>query len=140
MDIISEIDDMGGVVDGIHKGYFRRADRRGELPLRPGDGGGRSHHRRRERLRGRQRGAARSRSSRSPHEVEVEQCERLAEFKKKRDRDQVQRALERFEPRPEPIENTMPALVDAALAGGTLGEMVQALADVYGRYTSGPEW
>jgi hypothetical protein len=34
----------------------------------------------------------------------------------------------------------MPALVDGAIARCTLGEMVQALADVYGRYTSGPEW
>ena len=33
----------------------------------------------------------------------------------------------------------MPALVDGALANCTLGEMVQALADVYGRY-GGPEW
>ena len=28
----------------------------------------------------------------------------------------------------------------AALANCTLGEMVQAMADVYGRYTGGPEW
>ena len=32
------------------------------------------------------------------------------------------------------------ALVDGALANCTLGEMVQAMADVYGRYTGGPEW
>jgi methylmalonyl-CoA mutase N-terminal domain/subunit len=36
--------------------------------------------------------------------------------------------------------NVMPALIDGALASCTLGEMVQAMADVYGRYTSGPEW
>ncbi|MDX2146724.1 MAG: methylmalonyl-CoA mutase family protein [Planctomycetota bacterium] len=36
--------------------------------------------------------------------------------------------------------NVMPALVDGALVGCTLGEMVQAMADIYGRYTSGPEW
>jgi hypothetical protein len=34
----------------------------------------------------------------------------------------------------------MPALVDGALHNCTLGEMVQAMADVYGRYTGGPEW
>jgi len=28
----------------------------------------------------------------------------------------------------------------AAHANCTLGEMVQAMADVYGRYTGGPEW
>jgi hypothetical protein len=34
----------------------------------------------------------------------------------------------------------MPALIEGASARCTLGEMVQALADVYGRYTGGPEW
>jgi hypothetical protein len=33
----------------------------------------------------------------------------------------------------------MPALIDGALANCTLGEMVQALAEVYGRYTGKPE-
>jgi P-type E1-E2 ATPase len=32
------------------------------------------------------------------------------------------------------------SLVEGALANCTLGEMVQAMADVYGRYTGGPEW
>jgi methylmalonyl-CoA mutase N-terminal domain/subunit len=36
--------------------------------------------------------------------------------------------------------NVMPALVEGALCNCTLGEMVQAMADVYGRYTGGPEW
>ncbi len=27
-----------------------------------------------------------------------------------------------------------------ALANGALGEMVQAMADIYGRYAGGPEW
>lgn len=31
-------------------------------------------------------------------------------------------------------------LIDAALANCTLGEMTQAMADIYGRYTGGPEW
>ena len=32
------------------------------------------------------------------------------------------------------------ALVEALLADCTLGEMTQAMADIYGRYTGGPEW
>ncbi|MCB9846566.1 MAG: hypothetical protein H6811_11355 [Phycisphaeraceae bacterium] len=36
--------------------------------------------------------------------------------------------------------NVMPALVDAALCHCTLGEMTQAMADIYGRYSGGPEW
>ena len=36
--------------------------------------------------------------------------------------------------------NVMPALVNAALQNCTHGERVQAMADVYGRYSGGPEW
>jgi hypothetical protein len=34
----------------------------------------------------------------------------------------------------------MPSLVNAALHKCTMGEMVQAMADIYGRYSGGPEW
>lgn len=37
-------------------------------------------------------------------------------------------------------DNVMPSLVEGALHNCTLGEMVQAMADVYGRYSGGPEW
>ncbi len=93
-----------------------------------------------------------------PHEVEVQQCERLARFKKARDAGAVARALDNIraacQGRPITTQssalspqssglhptNVMPALIDAALAHCTLGEMVQAMADIYGRYTGGPEW
>jgi methylmalonyl-CoA mutase, N-terminal domain len=96
------------------------------------------------------------------HEVEVDQNRRLAEFKKRRDAKAVERALENIRAacqgkavamqsaelnsalgaRHSALDktNVMPALIDGALANCTLGEMVQAMADVYGRYTGGPEW
>jgi methylmalonyl-CoA mutase N-terminal domain/subunit len=37
-------------------------------------------------------------------------------------------------------DNVMPSLIDASLANCTMGEMVQAMADVFGHYASGPEW
>jgi methylmalonyl-CoA mutase N-terminal domain/subunit len=91
--------------------------------------------------------------------VESEQCERLAAFKKRRDASLVARALENIRdvsqghrPRhalgvlklgPGPslhATNVMPALVEGSLCNCTLGEMVQAMADVYARYSGGPEW
>ena len=75
-----------------------------------------------------------------PHDVEEVQCERLAAFKAKRDGAAVEKALERIREACRKDENAMPALVDGALANCTLGEMVQAMGDIYGRYTSGPEW
>jgi methylmalonyl-CoA mutase N-terminal domain/subunit len=74
------------------------------------------------------------------HEVEVQQCERLAEFKKRRDARGVDKALNAIREAARRNENVMPYLIDGALANCTLGEMVQAMADVYGRYTGGPEW
>jgi methylmalonyl-CoA mutase, N-terminal domain len=112
------------------------------------------------------------------HEVEEQQNTRLAAFKQRRDAAGVAKALDNIRdicqgrkprhtlgllqsPRREPggsvaetaaaatsdpsvlglhATNVMPALVEGALANCTLGEMVQAMADIYGRYTGGPEW
>ena len=85
------------------------------------------------------------------HAVETDQNARLGDFKKRRDGAAVEKALERIrtacregDPAAEKSglnkHNVMPALVDGALANCTLGEMVQAMADVYGRYNGGPEW
>lgn len=99
-------------------------------------------------------------------EVETQQNERLADFKKRRDAAKVAQALDNIrdvcqgkKPRHhlgllkvganvgcDPAAwgmhatNVMPALVEGSLANCTLGEMVQAMADIYGRYTGGPEW
>lgn len=86
-----------------------------------------------------------------PHTVETDQVDRLTKFKAKRDTAGVKKALDRIretarkgdpalEAQGLDTFNLMPALVDGAQANCTLGEMVQAMADVYGRYTGGPEW
>ena len=72
--------------------------------------------------------------------VEVEQNERLASFKADRDGAAVGAALDAVRGAAQRNENVMPALIEGADAGCTLGEMVQALADIYGRYAGGPEW
>jgi methylmalonyl-CoA mutase N-terminal domain/subunit len=85
------------------------------------------------------------------HSVETDQNTRLAAFKSRRDAAGVTRALQRLrvtcrdgDPEAQRLgldkHNVMPALVAAAEANCTLGEMVQAMADIYGRYTGGPEW
>lgn len=75
-----------------------------------------------------------------PDSVETEQVERLSEFKARRDKDGVSRALDAIREAARNNDNVMPTLVEGALANCTMGEMVQAMADVYGRYTGGPEW
>jgi len=137
--IISEIDDIGGVVAGINRGYFRRsiaeAAYRFGQEMEAGD-----------RVIVGVNGYIEEDEERPcdilyiPQEVEDQQRERLAEFKKRRDPDAVNRAMDRIRDAACNDENVMPALVDGADANCSLGEMVQALADIYGRYTGGPEW
>ena len=101
-----------------------------------------------------------------PDSVETEQVDRLTKFKKARDAGKVKQALDNIraacQGRPITLihelplrapsasssggsfgldpTNVMPALIDGALANCTMGEMTQAMADVYGRYSGGPEW
>ena len=75
-----------------------------------------------------------------PHSVETEQVDRLKQFKQNRDSAGVKAALEAIRKAAQNDDNVMPSLIEGALANCTMGEMVQALADIYGRYTGGPEW
>ncbi len=73
-------------------------------------------------------------------EVETVQVDRLAKFKAARDDAAVSKALDAIREACRENRNVMPELVEGALHNCTLGEMVQAMADIYGRYTGGPEW
>ncbi len=67
--------------------------------------------------------------------VEQRQLQRLAEVKQRRNDDAVRAALERLRREAEdPTVNLMPALVEAAGAYVTLGEMVGVLTDVFGAW------
>ena len=138
-EIINEIDSMGGVVSGINKGYFRRAiadaSYRFGQEMDAGDRivvGMNAYHDGNE--------DQQVEILQIPHQVEIDQCDRLDAFKKNRDHDRVQKKLDVLRADARNGANTMPALVEASDAGATMGEMVQALADVFGRYSGGPEW
>jgi methylmalonyl-CoA mutase N-terminal domain/subunit len=129
----------GGAVQGIHKGYFRRAiaeaayrfseecEAHDRIIVGVNEYVDADEQRTVEILE-------------IPHQVEVDQVDRLTAFKKRRDAAKAQAALDAIRSAAKHGENVMPALVDGALANCTLGEMVQALADIYGRYSGGPEW
>ena len=137
--LIAEIDDMGGVVEGIHKGYFRRsiaeASYRFGQEMEAGDRiivGVNAYEDGNEEQP--------VEILQIPHQVEVDQCERLEAFRRERDLDAANRALDAIRDAARQGENVMEPLVEAAIQRCTLGEMVQAMGDVYGRYTGGPEW
>ncbi|MHA7812863.1 MAG: acyl-CoA mutase large subunit family protein [Phycisphaerales bacterium] len=134
----STIDD-GGCVQGIHKGYFRRkiaeASYRFSEECEAGD-----------------RTIVGVNEYIDPNEdrqidiltiseeVETEQVARLKDFKDRRDNAAAAKALDTIREAARNGDNVMPSLIEGALANCTLGEMVQAMADIYGRYTGGPEW
>ena len=138
-DIIGEIDGLGGVVAGIHKGFFRRsiaeASYRFGQEMEAGD-------RIIVGVNAYEEGSDDTQVDilQIPHTVESTQCERLDTFLKERDDDAAMRALDAIRDAARNDENVMSSLVDGALARCTLGEMVQAMADVFGRYSGGPEW
>jgi methylmalonyl-CoA mutase N-terminal domain/subunit len=72
-------------------------------------------------------------------EVEQRQLERLAKVRSSRDGADVDAALSRVTADAgRPDVNLMPALVEAVRAYATVGEIVAALAEVFGRWTEDP--
>jgi methylmalonyl-CoA mutase, N-terminal domain len=66
------------------------------------------------------------------------QLERLAALKKSRDNDQVQRTLDALRATARGTGNTMPAILDCVRAYATVGEMCDALREVWGEYEEVP--
>jgi methylmalonyl-CoA mutase, N-terminal domain len=66
------------------------------------------------------------------------QLEALDNLKAKRDNGGVQRALDRLRAAARSTENVMPPILDAVRAYATVGEMCDALRDVWGEYVEVP--
>ena len=129
---------LEGVLESIDDGYFMReiADAAYELERKLNDG--------RHKVVG--VNVAREGNDDAPPEIlrigpEVEeaQLKRLAQVKADRDGERVDAALARVRAdAAEPTVNLMPALLDAADSMATVGETIDALADVFGRYRESP--
>jgi methylmalonyl-CoA mutase N-terminal domain/subunit len=71
--------------------------------------------------------------------VEREQVARVKDLKQRRDQKRHAAALARLRQDAHDGTNVMPALVEAAEASATVGEMMDTLKTVYGQYDGGPE-
>jgi methylmalonyl-CoA mutase N-terminal domain/subunit len=67
-------------------------------------------------------------------EVEQKQVERLKELRQVRNNKQVSEALDRVRSIAKSEENTMPVVIEAVKAYATVGEISDALRDVFGEY------
>jgi methylmalonyl-CoA mutase N-terminal domain/subunit len=72
--------------------------------------------------------------------VEKEQVARLRERKSKRDPEAVKRNLDQVRKVAATKTNLMPALIEAARARCTVGELMAAMAEVFGRYDGAAKW
>lgn len=73
------------------------------------------------------------------NEDEARQLKRLEKVREDRDTDAVAAALDRLRTEAaDPELNLMPALIDASNAYATLGEMMAAMGDVFGRHVETP--
>jgi methylmalonyl-CoA mutase N-terminal domain/subunit len=70
--------------------------------------------------------------------LEQKQLDRLAAAKARRDDAAVEQSLAALRTAADADENLMPLLVDAARAGATEGEIVEALQEVFGKYRETP--
>ena len=68
------------------------------------------------------------------HEVELEQREVIAARRASRDQGAVDKAIARMVAAAEAGENTVPAMLDAARAEATLGEICNAFKPMWGEY------
>lgn len=130
--IFTEIQEQGGMIAAIEKGYFRRRIAESAFAYQ------REVDAKRKLIVGVNAFTDDSGLNVPTLEidssVEVRQRQRLAQTKAERDAATVEMSLDRIRKVAASRENLMPALIDAARADVTLGEMVAALADVLGRY------
>ncbi len=134
-DYFRQIDEYGGVIEAIEAGFFQReiadASYRYQRSLETRDRvivGVNAFQREEDR--------ADIDLLKITEEIERGQALAVQEVRTNRDRDAVQRTLDRLKRAcADPGDNLMPHLIDCVNAYATEGEIVQAMVEVYGRYT-----
>jgi methylmalonyl-CoA mutase N-terminal domain/subunit len=130
---IQKIDDMGGAIPAIEKGFFQK-----EIA----DSAYRYQREIEEKKRiivGLNEYAADKEECqiellRIAPKVEAEQVARLQKLKRERNNKRVEEALEKLHYAAEKSENLMPTIIDAVKVYATLGEITDVLREVYGEY------
>ncbi len=127
-----------GILRGIEDGWFMSEIAEAAFTYQTGPGEGREEDRRRQRAHQDRRGALEI--LRVSHEVEREQKRVLAQRRAARDDAAVQAALARMVEAARGDANMVPAMLDAARAEATLGEICDALRAEWGDYREPPRF
>ncbi len=136
--IIDQIDDMGGVLKAIDRGFFRRRiAESAHAQQRAVDSGESKVVGVTDFVEEGSHGVDLLQIS---QETENEQVAGLKKLKANRDKTRHTKALERLRGDAKNDVNLMPSLIEAAEADATVGEMMETMKSVFGAYDGGPEW
>jgi methylmalonyl-CoA mutase N-terminal domain/subunit len=132
-DYFNRIDAMGGMVEAIEKGFPQREIQESAYQYQ------KAVERSEQTIVGVNKYQMENESSGVPtlvinEEVQHRQVERLEQTRAHRDGGAVAGALDKLKQAANHNENTMPATIEAVRAYATLGEICDALRDVYGLY------
>jgi methylmalonyl-CoA mutase N-terminal domain/subunit len=132
-DYFDKIDSMGGMVEAIEKGFPQREIQESAYQYQ------KAVERGEQTIVGVNKYAMEGEDTEIPtlvinEGVRARQVERMQLAKSRRDNGAVANALEKLKKAARDNENTMPATIEAVRAYATLGEICDALRDVYGLY------
>jgi methylmalonyl-CoA mutase N-terminal domain/subunit len=132
-----EIDELGGVLECIDKGYFQREIAKAAYLYQ------RQIEKKERIIVGVNEFIEDDEEIKIPiltidPKVEEEQCRSLKRLRVNRDNDRVSRALQHLKTVARGSENTVPAILDCARCYATEGEIVDVLREVFGEYQEPP--
>ena len=134
MEYIQKIDDMGGAIAAIEKGFFQKEIANSAYRYQ------REIDEKKRIIVGVNEYTIKGEEEyplkilRVDPKVEEEQIARLQKVKRERDNRKVKEALEKLHYAAEKDENLMPTIIEAVKAYATLGEITEVLRKVYGEY------
>jgi methylmalonyl-CoA mutase N-terminal domain/subunit len=133
LDYFDKIDSMGGMVEAIEKGFPQREIQESAYQYQ------KAVERGEQTIVGVNKYSMEGEHTEIPtlvinEDVRERQVERLERAKSRRDGGAVSNALEKLKRAASAGDNTMPATIEAVRAYATLGEICDALRDVYGLY------
>jgi len=131
------IEELGGVVKAIEKGFFQREIGRAAYEYQ------KAVEKNRKIIVGVNRFQLEEERIEIPllkidEKVEIDQREAVGKLREERDNDKVSRELERLGRAAGGGDNLMPAILDCARCYATEGEIIQVLKDVFGEYQEPP--
>ncbi len=136
MSLMKQIDDMGGAVGAVERGYFQKLIEESSYRFQREVEKGERVVVGVNALKGHEDMKIPKFLNIDP-EVQKRQIERLKNFKSSRDMNMVIKALDRLKKAASSEENLVPFIIEAVRSKATLGEISDALREVWGTYKPG---